>query len=179
MKKLNLIFCLLLTISGISIAQDDVYYTRNANLQVHGEFDGKSLHGTTKQLGITLDYETTEIILKLNLNNLVFDVDSLNKMIQTNQQEIEFKGTLSLEHINTDDHPPLKFTMEGWVEIGDEKNEIEGKGELHHIDQSENFACMLGMTISLNLDDFGIEIPNLENEIEVVIKQALLKTDKN
>ena len=179
MKKINLIIVFIISIFGSVIAQDHLYYTRNASLNIHGEFQGESLHGTTRQLGITLDYETTEIILKLNLNNLVFDVDSLNKMIQTNQQEIEFKGTLSLEHINTDDHPPLKFTMEGWVEIGDEKNEIEGKGELHHIDQSENFACMLGMTISLNLDDFGIEIPNLENEIEVVIKQALLKTDKN
>jgi len=179
MKKLNFILLLLTTISGISIAQDEVYYTRNANLQVHGEFNEKSLHGSTKQLGITLDYETTEIILKLKLNDLTFSSDSLNEVILKQHTELEFKGTLSLEHINTDDHPPQKFTIEGWVEIGNEKKKIEGKGELHHIDQSGDFACMLGMTIHLDLNDFNIKIPKLENEMEVVIKQALLKIDKN
>ena len=179
MKKIILIIIFFSGILGNAFSQDDVYYTRSANLQINGEFDGKSLNATTRQLGITLDYETTEITLKLNLNNLSFDEDSLNQLIENNHFEIEFKGTLSLEYINTDDHPPQKFKVEGWVEVGGEKKKIEGKGELHHIDQSDNFACMLGMTINLKLDDYNIQIPKMENEIEVVIKQALLKKDKN
>lgn len=179
MKKIKLVIFLFTCILGTAFSQDNVYYTRNANLQIHGEFDGKSLHGKTKQLGITLDYETTEIILKLNLNDLEFDVDSLNQILENNFSEIEFKGKLSLEYINTDDHPPQKFKVEGWVEVDNEKKEIEGNGELHHIDQADNIACMLGMTIILNLEDFNIIIPKLENEIGLVIQQALLKQDKN
>ena len=179
MKKINLLFLLLITILGNSVAQYNVYYTRDANLQVHGEFNGKKLHGSTKQLGITLDYETTEIILRLNLKNLSFDADSINTIVQATDSELKFKGKLSLEYINTEDHPPQKFTINGWVEINDKKKEIEGNGELHHIDQSGNFACMLGMTIELKLDDFNINITRLENEVEIVITQALLRTDKN
>ena len=178
MKKINLLVLLLIIFLGNSIAQD-VYYTRDANLQVHGEFNGKSLHGSTRELGITLDYETTKIILRLNLKNLSFDSDSFNTVVPASHSELEFNGTLSLEYINTEDHPPQIFTIDGWVEINNEKKRIRGKGELHHIDQSGNFACMLGMTIELKLDDFNIKIPGLGNELKVLITQALLKRDGN
>ena len=75
-SKINLILVFIISIFGSVIAQDHLYYTRNASLQVHGEFQGESLYGITKQLGITPDYETTEINPKLNLNNLIFNESS-------------------------------------------------------------------------------------------------------
>lgn len=179
MKKLTLILIFLAVIIGKVNAQNNVYYTRNAILQVLGGFEGEILKGSTQELGITLDYETTDIILRLDMNKVKFNADSLNQLIHVHHSELEFKGALSLEHINTDGHPPQKFTIEGWLKIGNEKKKIVGKGELHHIDQSGDLACMLGLVFSINLDEFGIEIPNLENEIEVVIKQAILRNDKN
>ena len=179
MKKINLILILFTCLLGNAFTQNDIYYTRNASLKIHGEFNGENLHGSTKQLSISLDYETTEITIKLNINKIEFDVDSLNKLIVNNHSEIELKGTLSLEYINTDGHPPHKFNVEGWVDVNDEKMKISGTGELHHIDQSGNLACMLGMTMRLNLNDYNINVPQLENEIEIVIQQALLKKDKN
>lgn len=65
------------------------------------------------------------------------------------------------------------------LEAGNTKRNVEGEGELHHVDDAENFACMLGMKIYLSLKDYNIEIPDLEDEIEVIITQALLKKDKN
>lgn len=175
MKKVIIIAFLLMVISGISVAQDKIYSTEIASLQVQGQYNGNSLLGSTNRLGIILNYETTEIVLRLNLDDLKFDSDTLNKIVQESHSEIEFKGTLSLAHINTKDHPPLNFTLEGWVEINNEKKKIEGNGELHHTDQSGSFTCMIGIVMHLDLDDFDIQIPKLENEIKVVIKQALLK----
>jgi len=178
MKYTASIVIFMSSIIGTTLAQGSMYYTRNANLQVHGEYQGESFHGRSIQLGITIDYEAAEILINLNLNALTFDVDTLNTIVQATPQEIDFKGTLSLEHIDTDDHPPLKFTMEGWVNIDDELTKIKGHGELRHIDQSDDLACMLGLVMVLNLNDFGVEIPGLENGVELVIKQALLKNDK-
>lgn len=179
MKKINLIIILLIGLWGYAFTQNDIYYTRNANLEVHGKFNGENLHGSTKQLGISLDYETSEITLKLKINNIEFDVDSLNKILVNNQSEIEFRGVLSLEYINTNSHPPQNFNVEGWGGVNDEKKRIKGTGELYHIDQSGNLACMLGMTIKLNLHDHNVNIPRLENEVEIVVQQVLLKKGKN
>lgn len=179
MKKIKLILVLIISISGSVIAQDHLYFIRNARLQVYGEYQGESLIGETKNLEISLDYETSEIILKLNLNNLIFNVDSLNGLIKSHNQEIKFIGKLSLDHIITDEHLPLIFTMEGEVEIQDVTNRLMGTGKLSHIDHPENIACMMELVIIVELDDFKISIPNLENEMVVVIKQAILRNYKN
>lgn len=128
---------------------------------------------------MTLDYETTEIIIRFYLNTLNFNSDTLNNLVQSSLKEIVFKGAFSLDYINTEGHTPLDFKVEGLLEAGNTKRIVEGKGELHHVDGSNNFACMLGMKMYLNLKDYNIEIPNLENEIEVIITQALLRKDKN
>ncbi|MDF1696974.1 MAG: hypothetical protein P1U56_14120 [Saprospiraceae bacterium] len=178
MQKINLTLVLIGFILGTSVAQGDSYQTKKANLQVYGEFKGENFIGTSNDLLINLDYETTEIEFKLKLKNLKFSIDSLNKIIQTNNQEIVFNGTLSLEHINTDEHPPLNFTMEGWTEIKGERRKILGNGQLHHSDLSKDSSCILGIVMSINLSDVGVEIPNLKDDIKIVIKQAILEKDR-
>jgi hypothetical protein len=56
-----------------------------------------------------------------------------------------------------------------------------GKGELIHIDDASTIACMPGMTMHLNFDDLKLPIPlpGLEGSFEAVVKQAVLKKDKN
>ena len=179
MKKTTLLLISFIILMGNVMAQNDIYYTRSATLQINGEFEGKRLFGKTQELGVALDYETTDIIIRFYLNTLNFNVDTLNNLLQSSLKEIVFKGSFSLDYINTEGHPPLDFTVEGLLQAGNTKRIVEGKGELHHINGEENFACMLGMKIYLNLKDYNIEIQNLEDEIEVIITQALLKKDKN
>ena len=52
-------------------------------------YQRESFHGRSLQLGITIDYEAAEILINLNLNALTFDVDTLNKIVQANPQEID------------------------------------------------------------------------------------------
>jgi hypothetical protein len=179
MKKLITVLILSMTISTV-YTQYNVYYTRNAILQVNGEFENELLLGQSKELRISLDYETTEIVIRFHPNDLKFNIDTLNQILESEFEEVIFKGRLSLDHINTTGHPPQKFVVEGKLEVNGNTSQVAGKGELHHITDSGEFSCMLGMTVLLNLNDLGLETPaGLFKEIEIVITQALLRTDKN
>lgn len=180
MKNFILFSVFSLVFVSFGTAQDDVYYTRNATLQVNGKFQNQQLFGQTQKLAVRLDYETTETIIKLRLNTLEFNIDTINTILKFENKEITFIGELSLEYINTKGHPPLDFLVEGWLTIGNSKSPIKGEGELIHMNDSGSYACMLGMTVNLNLNELNIDIPSeLNEEVEVVITQALLERDKN
>lgn len=180
MKKLMLLCILSLAVINISKAQGDVYYTRNATLKINGEFNNQQLFGKTEELGVRLDYETTEMIIKFRLNTLEFNIDTINTILKFENQEITFTGELSLEYINTKGHPPLDFLVEGWLTTGSSKTKIKGKGELVHMNDSGSYVCMLGMSLTLNLNELNIDIPSgLYEEVEVIVTQALLERDKN
>ena len=179
MKKINFTLFFLIALLGCINAQNGLYFTRNASLNILGEYNGKNFKGSTQKLSVTLDYESTEIILGLELSDLEFDADLLNELIQPYNTKVEFKGLLGLDYINTDGHPIQYFDIEGELKINGKKNRIHGEGELHHIEQHGILACMLGITMSLDLNDFDIEVPELEDKIRVVIKHALLDKDKH
>lgn len=180
MKKLILFSVFSLFFVSFGISQNDVYYTRNATLQVNGKFENQQLFGQTQELAVRLDYETTEMIIKFNFNTLEFNIDTINTILKFENQEITFTGKLSLEYINTKGHPPLDFLVEGWLIAGNSKTQIKGEGELIHMNDSGNFACMLGMKITLNLNDLNLDIPSgLFEEVEIIVTQALLENDKN
>ena len=60
-------------------------------------------------------------------------------------------------------------------------SDLVGKGELHYVNDSGEYACMLGLNMPLNLKDLKINLPwpGLADDIEVVVTQALLRKDKN
>jgi hypothetical protein len=180
MKKILQILTILTLAWGSAIAQD-VYYTKSATLKLNGELDGKALQLDTRQLGVMLDYETTEIIIRFPLSSLKSGIDSLDRLIKSSPAEVVFDGSLSLEYINTENHPPLKFTAEGWLTVDKSKKLVTGEGELHHLDDAGQIACMMGMTLPLNLKDLGLRnpVPGLKDDFEAVITQAVLKKDKN
>ncbi|GAB4242862.1 MAG: hypothetical protein Kow0027_01600 [Saprospiraceae bacterium] len=171
---------ILLFLSLYSRAQD-VYYTRNATLTINASIDGEIIHFKSDQLSARLDYETAEIIMRMPINSLQSGIDSLDRQLRRLHGEAVFDGKLGLEYINTDNHPPLNFDLEGWLILDLEKHLISGKGQLHHNANSSEYACMLGLEMILNFEELNIHIPveNLDAEFEIVVTQALLQRDKN
>ena len=181
MKQIIFFLTFFVSILNVGIAQEDVYYTRNATLRINGVFDEEATYAETKEVSVKLDYETTEMILRFPLYSLISDIDTLNTVLKNRLFDIVFVGELGLDYINTESHPPQIFKVEGSLIIETTKIKIEGKGEIHHVNDSGEYACMLGVNIFLNLKDLKIisPWPGLEDEIEVVITQALLRKDKN
>jgi hypothetical protein len=181
MKRMILSLIFLLGMLNAGFAQEDVYYTRNATLRINGAFDGEAIFAETKEVSVKLDYETTEMILRFPLYSLTATKDTLNRFLKNKLFDIIFIGELGLDYINTESHPPQAFAVEGWLIIETSKIKIVGKGELHHVNDSGEYACMLGLNMPLNLKDLKINLPwpGLADDIEVVVTQALLRKDKN
>ncbi|HFA49204.1 MAG TPA: hypothetical protein ENJ95_09320 [Bacteroidetes bacterium] len=179
-NKILLFAAILIFAYSTGVAQD-VYYTTGANLKINAEMNGKPLHLQTNELGAMLNYETAYIVIRFPIKSLKTGVDSLDNILQRSNSEAVFDGKLGLEYVNTQDHPPMKFSTEGWLTVGNSKTLVQGKGELHHVGNTTKYACMLGMTMQLGFDELNIELPisGLENEFEVVITQELLQSDKN
>ena len=180
MKKILTILAVISCAWSMAFAQDEVYFTWNAKLQLNGAFRGEPIHLETGEVSIKLDYETTEMILRFNMSSLNSNVDTVNQVLRNKLSDVVFDGELSLDYINTESHPPQHFTVDGWLILGTSKTRIKGKGELHHINDAGELACMLGMTMHLNLEELkvGHPWPGLENEFEAIVTQAILKKNK-
>ena len=181
MKKIILIIILSIAFWDVGTSQIDVYYTQNATLQINGAFNNQPISGQSNDVGVSLNYETAEMMLRFNLNSLYFDQDTISSLFLGKDDIIvTFNGKLSLEYINTKDHPPMPFTIEGWLVANDLKTKLNGKGVIHHINDSGNYACMLSMNLELSLEDLNIEIPEgIYKKAEIVITQTLLQKDKH
>ncbi|KAA3638943.1 MAG: hypothetical protein DWQ02_04405 [Bacteroidetes bacterium] len=179
MKNILLSVVMLIFSSSSILSQDEIYFTQHATLTINGNYNDQAVKMQTNDLSIKLDYETTEIIIRFQLGTLETNFDPIIEYLHNNLKEVVFKGELGLEFINTKKHPPLNFDFQGWLELPEEKKLIKGKGELHHIGDSDQIACMLGLVLNLNFKELDIELPvKFEDDFEVIVTNAILQTDK-
>jgi hypothetical protein len=157
-----------------------MYYSRNSTLTINGGLNGQALRLHTRELYVTLDYETAHMIVRFPISSLESDIDSINVLLSQIESDVVFNTQLGLQYIATEDHPPLNFGLEGWLSIEDSKSWVCGNGEMHHI-KNPTYECMFGMVLTLNLKDLNLNIPivGLDENFEVVMTQALLHKDKN
>lgn len=176
MKKL---LPILFLFAAINMEAQDVYYTRGATLHLNGELNGKPLQLKTDNLIIRLDYETAEAVMRLRVSDLQCEMDSLQKLLKRSPAEIVYEAKLSLDFISTEKHPPLDFTLEGWLMSADRKNWVKGKGELHFNANSSEYTNLMGLTFELSNRNIGITMTGLADDFEAIVLQALLQKDKN
>ncbi len=181
MKSGHLLLLMGILLSHLVRAQSDTYYTKHAEMKLHAVWEGQPITFKTNRLAITLDYETTEILVRLPVSSLTSGIDSLDRWLSNQPLELLFDGKLDLDYINTQKHPPLQFGFEGWLSAEDRKSFLTGKGELYHLSDKEQVACMLGLEALLNADSLGVSwpFPGFEPEFEVQVTKALLRKDKN
>jgi hypothetical protein len=180
MKKILPILILASLLCTAGYAQETVYHTWEARLQLNGEMGNEAVRLQTDEVRIRLDYETTEMILRFPVKSLRANVDTINQVLRYNLSEAVFVGALSLDFINTESDAPQKFTIGGDLTVNDVRTRVRGEGELHQINDKGMLSCMLGFTMHLNLNDLHINKPwpDMEDEFEVVVMQALLKNEK-
>ena len=69
--------------------------------------------------------------MRLCVSELHWDVDSLQKLLRHSPTEFVYEAKLSLDYISTEKHPPMEFTLEGWLSHNGLKTWVSGDGELH------------------------------------------------
>ncbi len=181
MKKIITLVFILLSTCYSTFSQKDTYYTRNATLTMYGQMKGDIIKLQSSQLNITLDYETACIIIRVPVNSLRSEIDSLNALLKASQGEVVFDGKLGMDYVMTENHPPMKFGFEGFLTAnGCQTLLVRGEGELNHVG-GRAYSSMLGLCLMLSFNDLGIPTPwpEMENDFEVIVTQALLARDKN
>lgn len=178
MKKRSIFLCFILqTLVGSRLwAQNEtqIYRTMNGQLTITGSVGDSVLMMHSNNLVISLDYESAELVIRLNKESLETDdkTESPNSLSNTSS-EVLFKGKLGIDYVITQKHPPLDFAVEGYLFNGDKKSFVTGSGHLEHIHANE-YACILNLEFSISPKLLSIDWPGNE-DVKIQIIQTVLK----
>jgi len=161
-----------------SINAQPIYGTTNGSIFIKGTINDSSVIARSHDLTIFLDYETAEFKIKMDVSSFSTGVESLDKQIKAlNHKYIMFKGKLGLNTIITEKHPPLNFSVKGYIlSDSDEDRSIKGDGSLIHV-FGDKFSCVLNLNFKFNWKEAGlnIDIPGLKDDLQVKIIQTILE----
>ena len=161
--------------SGIVSAQNELYRTSTGRLFIKADLNDTAINLNSDELVIMLDYETGDIILKQEISSLIADNDTIqSKLSELKDIYLKFEGKLGLDYINTTDHAPLDFQVEGIMYP--QNVHVIGTGHLEHIAQKTSSACLLSLTFILEPEVVFPEnqFPELHKNIYVKVVQSLL-----
>lgn len=162
------------------VKAQDIYRTQNGDMIITAIAADTVFKVTTKKLFILLNYENANIIIKMDKSNFKIGIDSLDKRLaKLKYNIIEFKGKLDIEYINTIDHPPLDFKVEGILSTN--QNIISGDGHLEHISNRGLYSCLLTLKFNLKINDLGLNFEglNLKEDIQIDIVQTVLNKSED
>lgn len=174
LKKILLVLLFLGLYPTINIAQE-AYMTTTGLLVIKASKDGQVITINSKDLNIQLDYESGNIKMRQELSALLSSDDSLQFTFNSKSNEfVTFEGKLNLDYINTKEHPPLDFGVEGT--LYPQKNLIIGSGHLVHRVQGTSSACLLSLSFTLDPDEVfpAYNMGGWSDEIYVTVIQSLL-----
>lgn len=152
------------------------YRTMDGQMIVTGHVGDSTLQMKTNRLVIALNYETAELVIRINPSTVknVSDPATKDPFVNTNTQVL-FEGKLSLDRVITQKHPPLDFDVEGYLFNDDQWTWIRGTGHLEHI-HGDEYACVLNMEFEIAPGLLSIQWPG-DDQVKVQIIQTILKPE--
>ncbi len=159
------------------LAQGQFYRTATGRLIIKADLNDVSVTIESKDLLIQLDYETGNVVIRQEISAMKADNDSIQSMIKNNENGfLKFIGKLGLDYVNTTDHAPLDFGVEGT--LFPQNIHVIGTGHLEHIAQRTTSACLLSLEFVLEPGVLFPEnqIPGLHKNLHIKVIQSLLAT---
>ena len=174
-------YCLIFFVAflGTTVyAQDNtnMYSTANGVIQITAVIDDTTVVAQGRELHVILNYENAAVTLQLDLSTLTTGNTTLDSLLALQEGKfIVFTGALSLDYINTGDHPPQEFEVKGTLSCDPDHSQVEGEGILEHI-YNGWYSSVLEMTFYINLSDIGITPPvkGMSEDIQVEISESIL-----
>lgn len=154
-----------------------VYRTKKGRITISTVYEDSAVIAKSDELIVLLDHENAEFTMTLDKSTLKTGHKVLDAFIESGDVEkLRFQGELGLDYIETDQHKPRDFDVEGTLNIFPEQHIIEGEGELVHIFGGQN-ACVLTMTIRMDPEELGVakNLPGLGGGLHIEIAQTVLK----
>jgi len=161
------------------IANAQMYGSPMGAIQISGVWNDSVLIAQSNDMSIELNYETAEFRIELNKSTLRTGVRDLDQRLsEMTLDPIIYKGKLGIDHINTKRHPPQHVDVVGYLTCSPHYVKIKGTAIIEHIFK-DYYACVLRMNFDLSLQEinFPIDLPGLDDEIQVEVIQTLLKRE--
>lgn len=163
-----------------SQTQDEIYRTHNGGVAITMVINDTVLVANSNHLFIFLNYETSEISIKLDLTTLRTGVDSIdNKIRHISNCDWVYKGKLSIPHINLTDNDQKNITTEGTLNGFAVSKVINAEGTMERT-YGGIITCVLSLTFKINLREIGVyqnELELFNENIQIDILQSLLTQD--
>lgn len=177
-KKLCVVFfALLLAFPSWKLRAQNIFRSKHGTLSSDATYLGYSFTAHTKAVEVSLDYETSEIILVLSPKALHTGIDSIDQLLKHSDYLWALRGNLNLGSINTTTHAPQNFQMTGVLELPkNQKLNVKGAGRLEHIGGGEEMACELAFYFDLDLGSLGIFPSAGPSEVENLVKVQFFET---
>jgi hypothetical protein len=168
---------ILILLWSLSGKAQQIYQTREGSSVVTALYKNNKVIAQSNQLLALINYETAEIELILNPSSLQTTTDSLNvKLLNSTIGTGILKGKLNIPYVSTLKHPDHKLNFEAVVHLNGITKQIYVTGDLKHIASNGAISCLLTLSVQLELDDFGVNLPEgWGNEITIQITQTVLK----
>lgn len=177
-----LLFAILLSIPLFAQQANKIYRSRNGKVGIGIYYTDTLLNIGSDKLIVVLDYETTEIFMRLSPSDLITGIDSLDEDLQTLAlPDVIFKGKLNVPFINTEQHVEEKFDIEGTLTINGVERQVMMSGTLEHMEQGPNLQSMLYIHYDLSLEEFGLkeQLPGFGDNACIEITEAILSPEPN
>lgn len=174
---IGFLLVLLLTSFAENAFGQDIYWTKEGVISVTATHYGLPITAHSKQVEVSLDYETSAVVLRLVPSNLHTGIDSLDRRLRQLNEPIVLRGNLNLGEIVTTTHLPRSFELTGMLEPAhNPKAEVEGRGILAHITGGEELACELVIYFDVDARSLGLHNQLASSEDQHLVKVQFLET---
>lgn len=163
-------------VTAESALGQDTYRSKDGSLSITIVYQGQLITAHTRQVQVSLDYETSAFVFRLAPSDLHTGIDSLDRKLSRQTTYFVLRGNFGLSEIRTTQHPPQDFLFTGTLITGEgRRTEISGTGRLEHIDGGEEMACELAAYFDTTPDAIGIESKEGERTVKVQFYKTILK----
>lgn len=168
-----------LAIHAASIAGAQDYYESFVSpMYIRGVWNDQPILATTGKNQVVLDYETATFRISFDPSDLRTGIALVDSALATQRNHPvvitgKFQGVNTLQ---TRDHPPTDYKVEGRLADGSLSRSYTGKARMEHI-FAGRYACLLDIDFTVPVKDMGVErlFPGLTGNLTFYIRQSLLK----
>ena len=173
---------LLFILSAGIVRSQDVYRTFSGDIAVSITRHDSILLLVSNTLLVTLDYETSRINFKVDLESFSTGIDSLDRKLHLlKDMGIEFNGKLGIT-INSNRYDLQKYNMEGVITTATPPMPVRGNGSMSCIPSGDRLtpACTLLLTMETTLSALHLSsvFPDAAEGVRIELRQSILEKEK-
>lgn len=160
------------------VTAQDYYESFVSPMYIRGVWNDQPILATTGKNQVVLDYETATFRISFDPADLRTGIAQLDSVLVTRRnQPLVITGKFQdVNTLQTRDHPPTDYKVEGRLADKSATKPYTGKARMEHI-FAGRYACLLDIDFTVPVKDLRLEhlFPGLSGSLTFYIRQSLLR----